>query len=99
MTRSALFIITSIVIVGLIACKQEQKVETISYSEVEGMALIPGSIQNFHIGRGHYSNSFVGQIDEVTVWKIALSEQEVRELRHLTKENAIVSEPDLIAYY
>ncbi len=49
MTRSALYIITSIVIVGLIACKQEQKVETISYFEVEGIALILGSIQNFHI--------------------------------------------------
>ncbi len=66
---------------------------------VHNIPLNPGSIQNFHIGRGHYSNSFVGQIDEVTVWKRALSEQEVRELRHLTKENAIASDPDLIAYY
>lgn len=66
---------------------------------VHNIPLNPGSIQNFHIGRGHYSNSFVGQIDEVTIWKRALTEQEIRELRHLTKDTISINDSDLIAYY
>jgi hypothetical protein len=40
---------------------------------------------------------FQGLIDEVTVWKKALSQAEIRELMHLTKVPA--AHPDLVSYY
>lgn len=61
--------------------------------------LDPGDISSYHLGYGHYSKSFIGQIDEVTLWDKALTEEEVRRLRHITKENAIINDPNLIAYY
>lgn len=59
----------------------------------------PGNIQNLHIGYGHYSKSFRGDIDEVTIWNRALTQDEIRELRHLTKEDVIPTDPNLIAYF
>lgn len=44
MTRPSLYLITCVVMAGLTACKQEQKVEFISYSKVEGMAHIPAGV-------------------------------------------------------
>lgn len=61
--------------------------------------LDPGTIETIHIGYGHYSKSFKGDIDEVTIWKKALSESEIRRMRHLTKEDEIGSDPDLIGYW
>ncbi len=66
---------------------------------VHAIPLDTGQIESIHIGKGHYNHAFVGEIDEVTIWKRALSEEEVRLLRHLTKEDAITADPDLIAYY
>jgi len=60
---------------------------------------LPADIESFYFGRGHYSNSLRGEIDEVTIWNRALSEDEIWELRYLTKENQIDNDPDLIAYY
>ena len=45
------------------------------------------------------SRNYTGQIDEVTMWKKALTQEEIREWRHLTKEDIVDSDPDLIAYY
>ena len=47
---------------------------------------------------------FRGQMDEVCVWKRALSQEEVRLLRHLTKERLAdpqdpAYDPDLLAYF
>ena len=61
--------------------------------------LSPGEIQSLYVGHGHYSHSFNGEIDEVTLWKRALTEGEIRSLRHLTKEDIVGTDPDLIAYY
>ena len=44
MTRPSLYLVTCVVMAGLTACKQEQKVEFISYSKVEGMAYIPAGV-------------------------------------------------------
>jgi PKD repeat protein len=66
---------------------------------VHNIPLNPGNIESFYLGYGHYSHSFVGDIDEVTIWTRALSESEIRALRHLTKEDVIAGDPDLIAYY
>jgi hypothetical protein len=60
--------------------------------------LQPGDISDLYVGYGHYSHSFVGDIDEVTVWKRALTETEIRELRHLTKDQ-VIDDVDLVAYY
>lgn len=62
-------------------------------------ALDPGEISDLHIGYGHYSKSFKGEIDEVTVWNRALTDDEVYRLRHITKEEEVANDPDLIAYY
>ncbi|HFA51805.1 MAG TPA: LamG domain-containing protein, partial [Bacteroidetes bacterium] len=56
-------------------------------------------INNIYIGYGHYGNSFRGNIDEVTMWKKALTEADIRRLRHLTKEDEIGADPDLIGYW
>lgn len=66
---------------------------------VHSRNLDPGSIASFHIGRGHYSKALKGNIDEVTVWKRALTETEIRELRHLTKAGLVSTDEDLLAYY
>ena len=63
------------------------------------ITLSPGNITNLYLGYGHYSKSFIGDIDEVTLWDRALTDDEVRTLRHITKEDVIGSDPNLIAYY
>ena len=49
--------------------------------------------------KGWNSRNFSGQIDEVCIWNRSLSTNEIRESRHLTKEDLVLSDPDLIAYY
>ncbi len=66
---------------------------------VHNIALDTGQIENLHIGYGHYSKSFKGDIDEVTMWKKALTDDEVRRLRHITREDLIASDPALIGYW
>ncbi len=66
---------------------------------VHSIELSPGEFNNIYVGYGHYSKSFQGEIDEVTLWRRALNQDEIRLLRHITKEDAIQSDPDLIAYY
>lgn len=66
---------------------------------VHNISLNPGDITDLYVGYGHYNKSFKGDIDEVTIWTKALSQDEVRLMKHLTKENEIANDPDLIAYY
>jgi len=47
---------------------------------------------------GSGGRNFKGVIDEVCIWKRALTTEEIREHAHLTKEN-LRSDPDFIAYY
>ncbi len=61
--------------------------------------LQPGNISNLYLAYGHYSKSFKGLIDEVTLWTRTLDENEIYKLRHNTKEEIIPTDPDLIAYY
>ncbi len=49
------------------------------------------------IGYDNGDRYFKGQIDEVTVWKKALTQNEIRELMHLTKVPA--DHPNLVSYY
>jgi hypothetical protein len=68
-------------------------------SWVSHVTLSPVDFPTLYIGKGHYSGYFKGDIDEVTIWERALSQDEIRELRHLTKKDIIESEPGLVAYY
>lgn len=45
------------------------------------------------------SRNYKGLIDEVCIWNRALTEEEIRLQRHLTKEGLVNSDPDLISYY
>ncbi|MCC6723691.1 MAG: hypothetical protein IT258_04225 [Saprospiraceae bacterium] len=66
---------------------------------VDTRALSPGTIQSIHIGKGPSDHFFKGDIDEVTMWRRALSDDEVRRLRHITREDVIPTDPDLIGYW
>lgn len=66
---------------------------------VHTKTLQPGNITDLYVAYGHYSKSFKGEIDEVTIWTKALSDDEILELKHITKESQIENDPDLIAYY
>ncbi len=45
------------------------------------------------------SRTFKGQIDELCLWDRALSQSEIRLSRHLTKDDLVTNDPNLIAYY
>ncbi len=50
------------------------------------------SLNGFCIGednRGYTNRSFVGQLDELTFWNRALNDDEIRGLRHLTKDKQV----------
>lgn len=63
--------------------------------------LTPVLLEAAKIGnyQGWGGRNFKGEIDEVTLWNRALTSAEIRELRHLTRGQAVNSDPDLIAYY
>ena len=64
------------------------------------VTLLKASLNTMDIGSymGWGGRNFKGMIDEVCIWKRALSQEEIREHAHLTKEN-LKSDPDFIAYY
>lgn len=49
--------------------------------------------------KGWAGRNLRGYIDEVCVWNRALSEEEIRLQRHLTKDNLISEDTAIIAYY
>lgn len=55
----------------------------------------------FRIGNDPNSGSrtFEGQMDELCIWNRALSKNEIRALRHLTKEDHISTDPLFVGYY
>ena len=61
----------------------------------------PVAIRTMIIGsyKGWGSRNYNGLIDEVCLWNRALSRDEIRDLRHLTKEDIIASSPGILAYY
>lgn len=56
-------------------------------------------LNNLHIGRFVDNNerNWKGKIDEVAIWKRALSREEIRDLLHLAKNPE--ADPDLVAYW
>ncbi len=63
--------------------------------------LSPVDLVTMNIGsyKGWGSRNFSGMIDEVAIWKRALTQDEIRLLRHLTLNDLNISDPDLLAYY
>lgn len=49
--------------------------------------------------KGWASRNFSGEIEEVAIWKRALTTEEIRLMRHLTKDKIINTDVDLMAYY
>lgn len=60
-----------------------------------------GTITSMKIGRYQETNTrnFVGDIDEVCIWNRSLTQNEIRELRHLTRTGINPFTDSLIAYY
>lgn len=63
--------------------------------------LSPADLSELRVGsyQGWNSRNFRGLIDEVCIWDRALSRDEIRQYRHLTKEDLVGSDAHLIAYY
>jgi len=64
---------------------------------VSNISHAPATISQLYLGKGFYSKYLKGEMDEVTFWKKSLTDNEVRELMHLTKDPS--EHPDLLAYY
>jgi len=56
------------------------------------------SVFNLGNDRNNTSRTMTGQLDEVCIYKRALSQNEIRELMHLTKNHTVI-DPGLVAYY
>ncbi|MCU0347053.1 MAG: LamG domain-containing protein, partial [Saprospiraceae bacterium] len=59
----------------------------------------PGNIESINFGKGFYDSYFKGDMDEFTMWRRALTDAEIRNLRHVTKEDVIPTDPTLIGYW
>ncbi|MFK7970729.1 MAG: LamG-like jellyroll fold domain-containing protein [Bacteroidia bacterium] len=70
-------------------------------SATHNRTLSPVEIGTMKIGsyKGWSSRNYSGEIDEVVIWNRDLSEAEIRDMRHLTKEKQVFADPSLLAYY
>ncbi len=64
------------------------------------IAISPLDITSMKVGsyKAWNSRNYFGEIDEVCLWNRSLTEDEIRTLRHLTKED-VTTDPNFIAYY
>jgi len=67
--------------------------QNVSLEEVDLNSMFMGSYM------GWDSRNYQGEMDEVCMWNRALTAQEVRKYRHITKENLIGEDQDVVAYY
>ncbi|MCZ4696192.1 T9SS C-terminal target domain-containing protein [Ancylomarina euxinus] len=67
----------------------------------QDISLEPVDLTSLFIGsyKGWDSRNFKGEMDEVCMWNRALTTDEIRKNRHLTKENIVGVDQDIIAYY
>ncbi len=73
----------------------EAHVNNVSHSE----KMLDGDFR-FGVMEGHSSRNFNGEMDEVTIWNRALTKEEIRAMRHLTKTDAMLASDDkLIGYF
>lgn len=70
-----------------------------------GRTVVATTFSDFVIGSmidATWYRNFIGEMDEVAVYKRALTDNEIRNMMHLTKNNPhfpTQTDPDLIAYY
>ncbi len=68
--------------------------QNVSTSLNDITSMLIGSYQNWG------SRNYTGQIDEVRIWNRSLSQEEIRELRHITLTQTMMdADDDLLAYY
>lgn len=87
--------------VAMVATTTGMTVYVNGVSATHSINLDPVDISTMKIGSYHgwASRNFIGEIDEVAIWDRALSRDEIRELRHLTKEDLALTDSHLLAYY
>ncbi len=87
--------------VALVATAGSVAVYLNGVGSTHNIAIEPVDINTMLMGsyQGWGGRNYNGQIDEICIWKRALSQEEIRAYRHLTKENLIETDPDIIAYY
>lgn len=68
-------------------------VHNINIEPVDMTSLFMGSYQ------GWGGRNYAGQMDEVCLWNRALTQEEIRDIRHLTRTDEQLNDPDLVAYY
>jgi hypothetical protein len=86
--------------VAIVADRDRVTLYVNGFGETHVTDIDPALITGLRIGsyKGWASRNFNGSIDEVQVWKKALSEEEIRLNMHLTIEDE-TDHADLIAYY
>lgn len=64
-------------------------------------AVPPAAIETMKLGsyKGWGDRNYKGVMDEVCIWKRDLSQNEIREARHLTRTGEIPYTDDLVSYY
>lgn len=64
-------------------------------------AVSPSDIGTMRMGsyKGWSSRNYDGELDEVSIWNTALTQGQIRELRHLTRTGPTPFTTDLVAYY
>ena len=87
--------------VAMVATPTGMTVYVNGVASTHNVTLNPVDITGMKIGsyKGWNGRNYQGQIDEVCIWNRSLTQEEIRELRHLTKEDVIPLDPSLIAYY
>ena len=87
--------------VAMVATPSGMTVYVNGISSTHNTSLSPVDLGTMKIGsyKAWSSRNYNGEIDEVCMWDRALSADEIRDMRHLTKEKALLQDPDLIAYY
>lgn len=85
--------------VALVVTPESVTVYLNGVGATQNISLTPAQLSTFKIGSYNAwdSRNFNGLIDEVCIWNRALTQDEIRELRHLTKMPA--NDPSLMAYY
>ena len=68
---------------------------------IHNINISPADINSMKVGSylGWNGRNMNGQIDEVVIWDRALTTDEIRTHRHLTKEDLIANGDDVILYY
>ncbi len=87
--------------VAMVATPNSMTVYVNGVPATHNTTLAPVDISTMKIGsyRAWGSRNYSGEIDEVCIWNRALTQEEIREWRHLTKEKIATVDPDLLAYY